>query len=88
LTRFVILRLLGCVYAVAFFTTAKQILPLIGSHVLLPVKSFLVPERFGFCVFRFCPIAIALLVRSFGRRFATGSVGRLRTLVRGRCRLA
>jgi Lipase maturation factor len=42
LTRFVILRLLGCIYAVAFFTAAKQILPLIGSHGLLPLDSFLV----------------------------------------------
>src|SRR5712691_7204701 len=42
LTRFVILRLLGCVYAVAFFTAAKQIMPLIGSHGLLPMESFLV----------------------------------------------
>jgi len=41
LTRFVLLRLLGCVYAVAFLVAAKQILPLIGSHGLLPVDSFL-----------------------------------------------
>jgi len=41
LTRFLILRLLGCVYAVAFFAAAKQILPLIGSDGLLPVGSFL-----------------------------------------------
>jgi hypothetical protein len=41
LTRFVMLRLLGCVYAVAFFVAAQQILPLIGSHGLLPVSSFL-----------------------------------------------
>jgi len=41
LTRFVILRLLGCVYAVAFLAAAKQILPLIGSHGLLPVGLFL-----------------------------------------------
>jgi hypothetical protein len=41
LTRFVILRLLGCVYAVAFLAAAKQIAPLIGSHGLLPVDSFL-----------------------------------------------
>jgi hypothetical protein len=41
LTRLVILRLLGCVYAVAFLAAAKQILPLIGSHGLLPVDSFL-----------------------------------------------
>jgi len=41
LTRFVILRLLGCVYAVAFLAAAKQILPLIGSHGLLPLDLFL-----------------------------------------------
>jgi hypothetical protein len=41
LMRFVMLRLLGCVYAVAFLVAAKQILPLIGSHGLLPVDSFL-----------------------------------------------
>jgi hypothetical protein len=41
LTRFVMLRLLGCVYAVAFLAAAKQILPLIGSHGLLPVDLFL-----------------------------------------------
>jgi hypothetical protein len=32
---------LGCVYAVAFLAAAKQILPLIGSHGLLPVELFL-----------------------------------------------
>jgi hypothetical protein len=41
LTRFLILRLLGCVYAVAFLAAAQQILPLIGSHGLLPVDLFL-----------------------------------------------
>jgi hypothetical protein len=41
LTRFVLLRLLGCVYAAAFLSAAEQILPLIGSHGLLPVDSFL-----------------------------------------------
>src|SRR6266436_5470887 len=41
LTRFVILRWLGGVYAVGFFVAARQILPLIGSHGLLPVGSFL-----------------------------------------------
>lgn len=41
LTRFVLLRLLGCVYAVAFLAAARQILPLIGSHGLLPVDLFL-----------------------------------------------
>ena len=41
LTRLVMLRLLGGVYAVAFLAAAKQILPLTGSHGLLPVNSFL-----------------------------------------------
>jgi hypothetical protein len=41
LTRFVMLRLLGCVYAVAFLVAVKQILPLIGSNGLLPVSLFL-----------------------------------------------
>lgn len=41
LTRFVILRLLGGVYAVAFLAAAWQIVPLIGSHGLLPLDLFL-----------------------------------------------
>jgi lipase maturation factor len=41
LTRFVILRLLGVVYAVAFLVAADQILPLIGSDGLLPIGLFL-----------------------------------------------
>jgi hypothetical protein len=41
LTRFVILRLLGLIYAVAFLVAANQILPLIGSDGLLPVGDFL-----------------------------------------------
>ncbi|HEY8903734.1 MAG TPA: lipase maturation factor family protein [Chthoniobacterales bacterium] len=41
LTRFVILRLLGLIYLVAFLVAANQILPLIGADGLLPVGSFL-----------------------------------------------
>ncbi len=41
LTRFFILRLLGIVYAVAFLVAAQQLLPLIGSHGLLPLDHFL-----------------------------------------------
>jgi Lipase maturation factor len=41
LTRFLILRLLGIVYAVAFLVAINQILPLIGSHGLTPVDPFL-----------------------------------------------
>src|SRR5205814_6032130 len=41
LTRFVILRLLGFVYAVAFLVTAQQLVPLVGEHGLTPANNFL-----------------------------------------------
>ncbi|MGA2247620.1 MAG: lipase maturation factor family protein [Verrucomicrobiota bacterium] len=43
------MRLLGCVYAVAFLAAAKQILPLIGSHGILPLDLFVdhVQEALG-----------------------------------------
>ncbi len=41
LTRFVILRLLGLIYAVAFAVTINQIIPLIGSDGLTPVSIYL-----------------------------------------------
>lgn len=41
LTRFLILRLLGVVYAVAFLVVINEIVPLIGSDGLLPVGIFL-----------------------------------------------
>jgi hypothetical protein len=41
LTRFVILRLLGFVYAVAFLSLALQVLPLVGHDGLLPADRFL-----------------------------------------------
>jgi len=49
LTRFLILRLLGLVYFVAFLSLARQILPLIGAHGLLPAATFLdrVAAHFG-----------------------------------------
>jgi len=37
LTRFMILRLLGIIYAIAFLVAINQIVPLIGSNGLLPV---------------------------------------------------
>jgi len=40
LTRFVILRLLGLVYAIAFLVAINQVVPLIGSHGLLPLDSY------------------------------------------------
>src|SRR5207248_1039164 len=41
LTRFIILRLLGFVYAVAFLVAAQQLVPLIGEHGLTPATHFL-----------------------------------------------
>ena len=41
LTRFVILRLLGFVYAIAFLVAAQQLGPLIGEHGLTPANQFL-----------------------------------------------
>src|SRR2546426_415730 len=41
LTRFVVLRLLGLVYFVAFLSLSRQVLPLICSLGLLPVGIFL-----------------------------------------------
>jgi Lipase maturation factor len=49
LTRFVLLRLLGFVYAVAFLAAAFQLVPLIGSEGLLPLAPYLdrVAEHLG-----------------------------------------
>src|SRR2546425_12908650 len=49
LTRFVILRLIGLVYFVAFLVAAQQIIPLIGQNGLLPAATFLhrVEGHFG-----------------------------------------
>jgi Lipase maturation factor len=41
LTRFLILRLLGTIYAVAFLVLINEIVPLIGSDGLLPVGIYL-----------------------------------------------
>jgi hypothetical protein len=41
LTRFIILRSLGVVYAIGFLVAANQILPLVGSDGLLPIGLFL-----------------------------------------------
>src|SRR5437016_10287035 len=49
MTRFVILRLVGLVYFVAFLVAAQQIIPLIGQNGLLPAATFLhrVEGHFG-----------------------------------------
>src|SRR2546423_9548880 len=41
LTRFVILRFLGFVYAIAFLVAINQLVPLIGEHGLTPASDFL-----------------------------------------------
>src|ERR1700742_4959362 len=41
LTRFMILRLLGLVYAVAFLVAINQLVPLIGSNGLIPLNIFI-----------------------------------------------
>jgi Lipase maturation factor len=49
LTRFMILRFLGAIYAVAFIVAARQLVPLVGQNGLTPAGSFLdrVREHFG-----------------------------------------
>jgi Lipase maturation factor len=41
LTRFIILRLLGFVYTIAFFIAARQLVPLVGEHGLTPATHYL-----------------------------------------------
>src|SRR5438132_9572114 len=41
LTRFVILRLLGFVYVIAFLVAARQLVPLIGHRGLTPADFYL-----------------------------------------------
>ena len=41
LTRFLILRSLGIIYAIAFLVAINQVVPLIGSNGLLPVANYL-----------------------------------------------
>ena len=49
LTRFLILRLLGLIYAVGFLVAINQIIPLIGADGLLPADTFIrrVSESLG-----------------------------------------
>src|SRR5947207_13896825 len=49
LTRFVILRLLGFVYVVAFLVAAQQLVPLVGEHGLTPASHYFarVQEHFS-----------------------------------------
>jgi hypothetical protein len=51
LTRFVLLRLLGAVYLVAFLCLVQQVVPLVGHAGLLPVSRFLAELRQGGATF-------------------------------------
>jgi hypothetical protein len=48
LTRFVILRLLGFVYAIAFLVAINQLVPLIGEHGLTPATHYFERIQFHF----------------------------------------
>lgn len=41
LTRFIILRLMGFIYFIAFLSAYHQILPLIGNNGIFPYSNFL-----------------------------------------------
>jgi len=41
LTRFVILRLLGFIYSIAFLVAGRQLVPLVGRNGLTPAHDFL-----------------------------------------------
>jgi hypothetical protein len=58
LTRFVILRLLGFLYFMAFLAAVNQLGPLIGHEGLLPADSYLqrLTEHFGSGVEGFCEL--------------------------------
>ncbi|HWY76436.1 MAG TPA: lipase maturation factor family protein [Verrucomicrobiae bacterium] len=78
LTRFMILRMLGIVYAVAFLAAAKQIVPLIGSDGLLPIGLFVdrLREHFGSSWSGFAALpSIFWLNHSDGFMLATAWVG-------------
>jgi hypothetical protein len=49
LTRFVILRLLGFIYLFAFLAAAKQLVPLVGRHGMMPTDLYLdaLRDHFG-----------------------------------------
>ena len=67
LTRFVILRLLGVVYAVGFLVAINQIVPLIGSNGLLPLGTYFdqVSHSLGSGGAGFCAVALGFLALAF-----------------------
>jgi hypothetical protein len=58
LTRFVLLRLLGAVYAVAFLVAVQQLVPLVGERGLTPANIFLdrVHAHFGSTISAFTAV--------------------------------
>ena len=84
LTRFLILRLLGAIYAVAFLAAINQVIPLIGANGLLPVGIFLkrVGEALGSQPGRLPTPAIAFLVRPFRHGSADCGMDRIPAFLR------
>ena len=82
LTRFVILRLLGFVYAVAFLVAANQLVPLIGQHGLTPATHFLNrgSNAARFTKRRYVSDAYSVLVRNFRRCIIGLLLGRVRAV--------
>jgi hypothetical protein len=58
LTRFVLLRLLGAVYVVAFLVATQQLVPLVGERGLTPASIFVdrVHAHFGSTLFAFTAV--------------------------------
>ena len=84
LTRFMILRLLGAVYAIAFLVAINQILPLIGSNGLTPVGIYLdrVTESLGSTASGFWRLpSLFWLSHSDGTLLAVAWIGFILSLV-------
>ena len=83
LTRFVILRLLGVVYAVAFLVAILQIIPLIGAEGLTPVNVFVrrVTDSIGITSAFFRLPSIFWFAHSDGALLTVAWVGFLLSLV-------
>ena len=84
LTRFVILRLLGFIYAIAFLVAANQLVPLIGEHGLTPGTHFLnaVQTQLGSRSAGMLRVPTLLLVRNFRPHIDNLLVDRIRVVAR------
>ncbi len=87
LTRFMILRLLGVVYAVAFLVAINQIVPLIGDDGLLPVGELpdAGEQRVGLGRRGLCAAALDFLVMAFRYSAFNGCLDWVYTIPCGSC---